>query len=388
MHDDKKRILIVLPRQLGDVLLGTPIAQVLRDKYPNAQIDWWSHPMAKQILEQNPFLNRLFFYPVLKKSKTNKNSVFKVLIKNILFLYENIQHLIKIRKQKYDIVIDAMNNPRTAVLSLVTGAPVRISFSTSPIRNLVFNKLIPREDLNGIYLGHARLKLLQPLNINLQAEQCLKLHPIIPISLEDKEKVQDWLMQEKEKLSHTKIRIKQTKSQIFDYILLSPTHRRSVRRWPAASYVELAWRMIQKYQSPIVWLWGPTEDVYVHDMHKALQLKLKENNLAEEFSLFPPLFSLREAGFLSEQALIWIGNSNGLSHIAVAAGAKTLELHGPTSPVSWCHPDKAKHLALQRETGCIQCESNICRLSRRECLEDLSVEKVFQTALILIEKSE
>ncbi|KAB8033225.1 glycosyltransferase family 9 protein [Fluviispira multicolorata] len=387
MNINQKRILIVLPRQLGDVLLGTPLAQVLREKYPNAQIDWWSHPMAKQILEQNPFLNNLFYYPVLKKNKTEKKDILKVILRNILLLYSNVFHLLKMRKQNYHIVIDAMNNPRTALLTFLTGAPIRISFATNPIRNLAFNHLIDRKDLNEGYLGHARLNLLKPLGIELKIEDCLKLYPKIPISSINKDKVIEWLNQSEMKFSESNTQhLSNKKCRIFDFILLSPTHRRSVRRWPAESYVNLALQMIEKHKCPVVWLWGPSENEYVYSMHTALQEKLKASDISVELSLFPPLFTLREAAFLSENALIWIGNSNGLSHIAVAAGAKTLELHGPTSPTSWCHPNKEMHLALQRTTGCIQCESNVCKLIRRECLEDLSIKDVFNVANNLILK--
>mgnify|MGYP000573654518 CR=1 FL=1 len=70
-----KKILIMLPRQLGDVLLATPLVSVLKQKYPTAQIDWWAHPMAKEILSGNSYLNTIHYLPIWQK-KEYKNVFF------------------------------------------------------------------------------------------------------------------------------------------------------------------------------------------------------------------------------------------------------------------------------------------------------------------------
>lgn len=375
MGINKERILIILPRQLGDVLLGTPLAQVLRQHFPHAQIDWWAHPMAKQLLEGNPNLSNIFYYPVWKKRKDSSISLYQVLWQWLQFLFSSIIFVFKVRNQKYHIVVDAMNNPRTALQTLITGAKKRISFSTNPSRNFIYNHLLPRERLDHGYLGHSRLYLLEPLGIPYDTVGFLNINPLLPISFEDRNKVEIWLKNFQIAFRSSNLN---DENKFIKYFVLSPTHRHAVRRWPGEHFVELGLKLIEETGYSIVWLWGPSEDSVVYPLHELLRQRLSKRGLDVQFSLFPPLFSLREAGVLSQMANAWVGNSNGLSHVAVAAGANTLELHGPTLPQSWCHPNHEKHKALQRNVGCTQCSNNICKLIRRECLEDLSVNEVFQ----------
>ncbi|APJ04065.1 glycosyltransferase family 9 protein [Silvanigrella aquatica] len=371
MSAKEERILIILPRQLGDVLLGTPLAEVLKKHYPNAQIDWWAHPMARQLLEGNPYLSNVFYYPIWKKKKEPRVSPYQAFKHRLQFLFQSISFVFKVRNRKYSIVIDAMNNPRTAIQAWLTGAPRKISFAVNPIRNFIYSNLLAREKLDKGYLGHARLNLLEPLGIQYDQAQYLKINPLLPLSDENKNKIENWIY------SEFQFNTQNNENKTQNFVVLSPTHRHAVRRWPGEHFVNLGLKLIQERGIAIVWLWGPGEDEFVLSLHHSLQKKLTEKGLNPQLSHFPPLLNLREAGVLSQKALLWVGNSNGLSHVAVASGARTLELHGPTVPLSWCHPNYEKHRALQRNKGCIQCSSNTCKLLKRECLEDLTVDDVF-----------
>lgn len=60
------RILIILPRQLGDILLGSSLSFALRQSFPSAHISWLSHPMGRQLLTGHPALNEVRYHPVWK----------------------------------------------------------------------------------------------------------------------------------------------------------------------------------------------------------------------------------------------------------------------------------------------------------------------------------
>lgn len=372
------KILIVLPRQLGDILLGTSIAYLLRKKFPNAQLDWWSHPMGSQILEGNPHLNKVLYYPIYKSNK-QKSFIWNVR-SFFIFVIRSISHVFEVRFRGYDTVIDAMNNPRSAILTFMSGAKNRVSFSAQSIRNLAYNKLVSRDSLDDYYLGHSRLFLLEPLGIPFVKEDVLTIYPTLPTSSQNEQAVKAFLNQAAIQVFG--------KEQDFKFFILSPTHRREVRRWPGVSFVDLALRLIQEHSLPVIWLWGPNEDGYVFLLHNKLRENLHKKGLDPNFSIFPPLLSLRETSVISGMSELWIGNSSGLSHIAVAGGAKTLELHGPTNPMSWCHPNRKKHRYLQRAQGCVLCESNTCKLTKRECLEDLLVGTVFVEVQTMLKQND
>ena len=52
-----KNILVVQLRQLGDILLTTPVISALRELYPNAKLSFLAHPMGKLVLSGNPSID-------------------------------------------------------------------------------------------------------------------------------------------------------------------------------------------------------------------------------------------------------------------------------------------------------------------------------------------
>jgi ADP-heptose:LPS heptosyltransferase len=374
------RILIILPRQLGDVLLGTPLAEVLRKRFPDAKIDWCAHPMAITLLQENPYLNQSFYYPIWSKQDVSHHSLWVKIKLWFLFVWRYFLFLRHLRQQKYHIVIDAMNNPRTALFAVISGAQTKVSFSVNALRNRAFTALIPRKNLDDGYLGHTRIKLLEPLGIVLTEQDYFNIYPVIPINVAYQNNVNAWL----ENIVTNHVSASDGVLQEFKFIALSATHRRPVRRWPGQSYVALGFKIITELKQAVVWLWGPGEKDMIYALHQELQYLLQKADISLNYSVFPPGFGLPELGFVSQKAQAWVGNSSGLSHVAVAGGAKTLEIHGPSRPENWCHPNNRKHHFLQRTEGCFGCSSNTCKLPRRECLDDLSVDRVFQQLKLLL----
>ncbi len=359
-----------MPRQLGDILLTTPLARVLRQNFPNCHISWCSHPMGKQILEGNSDLNEILYNPVqprrpVRSEKNNFAAHISFLWSCLCFIWAELKFVQILRQRKFDTVIDVMNNPHTAAYAFFTGAKTKISFTTRWSRNWVFNFKIDRNLFANHYLAAGRLQLLKPLGIDVsEALNAEWSASNLPISHADIMKINLWRSQN---------------NLVSDkYFLMSATHRRELRKWPVASYVELALKLIQERGFPVIWLWGPGEKEEIEKLHLGLQSLLQAENLPEDLSVMPPLFSLRETGALSTDCSLWIGNSNGLSHIAVASGASTVQIHGPTRPADWTPIKLSQHRGVQRNEGCINCGKNKCSLPRRECLDDLSVSAVYE----------
>ena len=364
MNKNARRYLILLPRQLGDILLGTTLPQAIKQHDPTAHIAWYCHPMGKQLLECNSSLSQVLYYPLPPKSV----GVFAFL----KYFWAEVVFIFLLRKNRFDVVIDAMNNPRTALTSWLTGAPVRISFSTRWVRNLAFTHLVDRRELSKGYLANSRLKLLQPLGYYLPNVDLLASGFEVRIVLEAHPA-------EKAKMAAYYQKVLSS-TGAHRALLLSATSRQPTRRWPGESFVELGLRWVQKYRETIIWLWGPGEFEFVQTLHVQLQKKLEALGISANFSQLPELFSLRESAVLSGLAAGWVGNSNGLAHVAAAGGGKTIQIHGPTRPGSWTPPQRDKHRGVQRSIGCVECEKNTCALARRECMLDLSVEIVLEHA--------
>jgi ADP-heptose:LPS heptosyltransferase len=366
------RIAIILPRQLGDVILGTTLVSSLKAHYPDCRIVWVAHPMATAVLEGNPGIEKVVYLPQGKRAfKSKSKGLLGSLQKTFGQTQAELATVAELRAFQPQIVIDAINNPRTSILAALSGAPWRISFRTRFSRNICFNELIPRELLAGDYMGRSRLALLAPLGISdAKAPTVPPLH--IPRTAADKQTIDQLVAQ-------------QFGNSPFKAINIFVPSRRETRCWPVENYLELARHLVFKRGLQIIWFWGPGEDAIVRPLHDKLVEELKSRGLNPAQSWFPPLLSIRESAELSARSLCWVGSTSGLAHVAVAAHCKTVELHGPTTPKPWTHPDTTRHRPVTKGSGCMACERNVCRMPRRECMEDISVACVIQNIESLID---
>jgi heptosyltransferase II len=89
-------------------------------------------------------------------------------------------------------------------------------------------------------------------------------------------------------------------------------------------------------------------------------------------------------GSLLQRCQVVITNDNGPMHLAVAVGAPTVTIYGPTDPKSW-NPGGPRHLALQAAgLSCLGCNLNECPFSH-ECMTQVTSERVFLASQKLVE---
>ncbi|MEP7147174.1 MAG: glycosyltransferase family 9 protein, partial [bacterium] len=112
------KILVIKFGGIGDILLTTPVLPNLKNYFPEAEINFLTLRHSRDILIDNPYLTRAFTYdPAEDKSWC--------LIKNI-------------RSQRYDLIIDLFGNPRTALITFLSGAKYRFGFRFRG-RNYAYN---------------------------------------------------------------------------------------------------------------------------------------------------------------------------------------------------------------------------------------------------------
>ena len=281
-------ILIVQLRQLGDILLTTPVVDALRDLYPSAKISFLAHPMGKLVLNGNPNINELLFYP-------SSN------VEYARFLWD-------LRKKKYDLVLDFMFNGRSAIFSRITGAEKRLSFYSR--RSFFYTDTIARNVDTPMYIVDEKLRLLKELSWSGSRKN-------ITLSwYENDIKVSKEFLKS---ISQDKVRV-----------VISATHRRSNRQWPLERYAQLSDWLVSNFNAEVIWLWGPGEEEFVDSAMKG----------CHQIAHKAPKTGFREMAALIAQTDLFIGNSNGPSHVAVSCNTPSIQLHGPTSLVSWCPRDQ------------------------------------------------
>jgi heptosyltransferase-2/heptosyltransferase-3 len=292
-----KKFLVIQLRQLGDILLTTPIAKAIKDQYPDAHVTFFSHAMGKLVLKDNPYINEHLVYTDADRIATHR------------------ERLAYVRAQKFDVVFDFMNNPRSALYSFWSRAPK--SYSYDSWRSFLYTNTLKRDDSRGYIVDH-KFKLLELEKIVISDRQL-----VLPWSDQDSQPVKKFI-EENATFKNAKLRV-----------ALSPTHRRVARQWPLEKFAQVAKSLEQKYGASVVWLWGPGEE----------EMAQNGQRLAPN-SLIMPKTNFREMAAFIANCDLFIGNSNGPSHVSVAVDTPSIQLHGPTKLQSWC-PMTKRHRGLQ-----------------------------------------
>ncbi len=137
------------------------------------------------------------------------------------------------------------------------------------------------------------------------------------------------------------------------------------KEWPVDRYIELGKKLFEKYGTRI-YILGTS----------------KELNRSYVFSA--PFFinavgktNLTEASCIIKNAMFFVGNDSGLTHLSAAMGTPTAAVFGPTSPV-WTGPI-GKNVKVFFDPGkCTPCEKRYCPLDKKICMENITSEMVFK----------
>ncbi len=109
MNYQPKRILILKPSSLGDVVHALPTLAALRRHYPSSKIVWLIKDEWAEMLEGNPDLDDVI---------------------SVKFGLRYWSSLIRqVRKWQFDLVVDLQGLFRTGLLARVSGAGVRVGFA-------------------------------------------------------------------------------------------------------------------------------------------------------------------------------------------------------------------------------------------------------------------
>jgi len=107
------KILIIQYKPFGDILLNTGYFPFLREKFPNAKIDFLIQKPYLTLLEENPFIDNLI---IMEKYQ------------GLAYYYERNHIINVIRNLKYDVIIDQLRGSGSALITLFSGAKYRIGW--------------------------------------------------------------------------------------------------------------------------------------------------------------------------------------------------------------------------------------------------------------------
>jgi lipopolysaccharide heptosyltransferase II len=152
-----------------------------------------------------------------------------------------------------------------------------------------------------------------------------------------------------------------------NWVAMNISARWSSKRWPAASFAEVADRLQQQGCGPVVMIGGPDERAEVAAVSGMMKTPAIDLAGATTVGLLPALLS---------KASLLITNDSGPMHVAAAVGTPVVALFGPTSAVR-TGPYGVGHGVLTGKVPCSPCFSRTCHNTLPlECLRLVSPQQV------------
>lgn len=326
-----KRILLIKLRYLGDVVLSTPVLPLLRKQFPEAKMTFLVNPGTAAVLQDNPYLEEVWVLP--------RQSWWQQL--------RFIQH---VREAKFDTVIDLTDGDRSAFLSWVTGARVRLGYNRDRRwRGKFYSQVLPSA-YGSMHMVEYHQQAIAGLGIHESVgEPEVYIHS--EVGQQDEEAFGDFF----------------AKGQ--PLVLLHPTARYVFKAWPLERFAALAdWL---SGQGICVALIGSQREILIGQQIMNLT-KHKPVNLMGKTRLSQLVALMR-------RSLLLIGNDGGPIHIASAVGCPVLGLFGPTDPAVW-GPRGSNVKVIYKGLDCRECFYPGCSRGEESCMRQISVEEVCQTA--------
>ncbi len=331
---DPKSILVSRLRFTGDVILSTPLLDALSRRFPGAAIDYLCEEPHDQVLWEHPRLRRI------------------LTIRSGGGVRETLALARRLRGQ-YDWVFDLFGNPRSALLTALSGASLRIGRAPMP-RGLAYNHR--PEIAEGLaapahHLAHLE-SLLGPLE---------RSHPRVHLSGNEREAGARMLSDRG--VGPRSVAILVGASQ--------PT-----KEWPLENFARLA---------ALLKMGGRFEPVFLGQPGKREALD-RVRQLSHSQVVILPELPLRElAGVLLNMRAL-VSPDGGILHLAIALGLPTLGLFGPTDPSIWFPYEGLNHAELViREAHCRPCHLHEC--PDPFCLTGISPEQVTERLAALLERT-
>lgn len=281
-HLDK--VLIIQTAFIGDVILSTPIIEKIHQYYPHAQIDFLLRKGNEMLLLDHPYIHEVLIWD--KKSGKHKNL---------------IRLLGRIRKSRYDLVINLQRFASTGLVTALSKAKQTIGFDKNPF-SFLFGYKIPHTIGNNMHEVERNLQLVSKLTDTVFAPP--KLYP----TAKDYEVVNQYKKGE--------------------YICIAPTSVWFTKQFPIEKWIVFI--DTAPFKGNIYLLGAPS------DAETCEKIKSRTEN-PNVISLAGQLTLLQSAALMQDAVLNYVNDSAPL-HLASAIDANTCAVFCSTVPAFGFYP--------------------------------------------------
>ncbi len=347
-----RKILIINPFGIGDVLFTTPVICNLKYHFPESCIGYLANQRTADFLLEYSKVERVFVYERDEFNRLYHESKLAFLKKGFYFLEE-------IKQAHFDLVIDFSLNGMMSFLMRLIGIPQRIGFNYKN-RSPFLTTKIPLDGYEKKHVVEYYLGLLTELGLEAKIRELE-----FPLSDKDRQWAHEFWK----------------KNGIFagDLVVgLVPGGGASwgkdafYKRWSPEKYAKLADKIVEKFSAKII-LMGNQKEIELCGPVKSMMRS-------------PVCFACGETAIgqfaaLLKSCRVNIVNDGGPLHVAVAVGAKTVSIFGPVDEVVYGpYPPSDRHLVVNKTIACRPCYRRFRRAecSHISCLGSIEVEEVLE----------
>jgi ADP-heptose:LPS heptosyltransferase len=290
-----EQLLILKPCCIGDVLLATPVAAALQRAFPGIRIDWAVGPWSRPMVATNPRLGKIVNAEEIGAGRAGWPMVRRVAR--------------RIRAEHYDTCLVLDRSPVLAMIPWLAGIPQRIGLDSSG-RGFCHHLRVP---VHGIrHEAEIYLDVVRAMGVGTQAVRT-EFYPT-----------------EQDRVEAEQLLRGQLKWDGVEPLWVlhpaggrNPGMRMVSKRWPPERYALLATRLLKNFGGKGLILGGPQDRVLLEAVNGLIPYKTVALAGKIEWGVW---------GAILERATLCIGNDTGASHLAVAAGCKTVFIFGPSDP--------------------------------------------------------
>jgi heptosyltransferase-3 len=350
-----QRVLVIVTRRLGDVLLATPLIRTIRKAWPKVSIDVLVFKNTEGVIVNNPDIEKII---TIEEDST---------------IWSDIRLILKIFR-RYDMSFSTLAGDRQVFYSWLAG-----KYSVGLVPDSGINHFWKRCLLSKwVYLDNLNTHTVL-MNLKLAQLLDLNLHHDVIVSWQKSDEYRVAAMLPFDMISEP-----------FAVIHMYPKY--PYKEWFKEGWIKLALWLDEKGINIVF-----TGNNEVNDTNDVRHIF---NSLPSRSVDMIGKFSLSEVGFLLSRATVYIGPDTVITHMAAAQGIPTIALYGPTNPVKWGPWPKDHHVAqnpfvrqgsqnvknvflIQGEGQCVPCHEEGCGRSIEslsDCLQNLSPDKIIAAA--------
>ena len=328
-----RNILIIKLRYIGDVLLATPTVRAIKAARPDVRVTMMVNRGTEDVLAGNQDLDEIV---VLDKGS----------------LVAQSRLIAGLRSRRFDTVIDLTDGDRSAFLSWVSGAPVRIGFNDeNRWRGKYYTQVV--QPVPGVQHRIDRdLEALKPMGIQAGSK-----NPQLRLTPEEMNSADQLLDQ-----------LGVQRSQ--PIVVLQPGARYWFKAWPPERFAELADQLTSQYGCQVLIGGSRQED----DLAKQIRQMAKSNP-----AIMAGRTTIKQFAAIAKKSALFVGNDSGAMHIASAVGTPVVALFGPSSPREW-GPRGGPVEVLYKEIDCRSCVHPTCSRGEENCMKLIAVHEVVAAA--------